>query len=146
MIKSILILFAAVPIFMTFSEGAEFKELTVSRYDHQILLDTIPSVLEATGPEWPDEVPFDAPQFSEGTIVAAVCNDPDSQTNWTIIFQDVMKDALSDYRDQLIANDFKASEISRKDGSTRFTASQEGIKVDCIENNGSIEITIVTRF
>ena len=103
-------------------------------------------VREATGPEWPDEIPLDIPEFSEGTMVSAVCNDPDLRTSWTIIYNDVIKNALSNYKDLFRANDFKTSDIIRKNGSSKLTATQDGIKVVCVERKNIIELTIITAF
>ena len=113
-----------------------------------VLQDTIypNEVKEATGPEWPEEIPFDIPEFSEGTMVSVVCNDPDKKTSWTIIYHEVIKDALSNYKDLFNANDFKTSGIIRKNGASRFTATQDGIKVVTAEKNGTIELIITTKF
>ena len=114
----------------------------------RVVQDTIlpNEVKEATGPEWPDEIPLDIPEFSEGTMVSTVCNDPDNRTSWTIIYHDVIENALSNYKDLFSANDFKTSEIIRKSGVSSFIATQDGIKVVSINKNGIVEVTITTKF
>lgn len=146
MMKLIIIVFAAVAVLMSHEARAEFIDSSHTYYLNQVHQDTIYPDIEATGPEWPDAIPLDIPQFSEGAMTGAENNDGDEHRLWTIKYSDVVKNALSNYKDLLVANGFRASEIIGLNGSSRFTATQDGIKVVCVFRNGNVVLTITTKF
>ena len=144
--KLLIVVFALAAVLTSHESRANFVDSANAEYKYQILQDTIYPNIEATGPEWPDAIPLDIPQFSEGAMTGAENNDGDEHRLWTIKYGDVVKNALSNYKDLLVANGFRASEIIGLNGSSRFTATQDGIKVVCVFRNGIVVLTITTKF
>ena len=67
---------------------------------------------DSTIKNWPKEIPDDVPEFKDGKVVNVSTRIVDGNKNWTLLFENVSENALTEYETKLKKKGFKVSTIS----------------------------------
>ncbi|WP_299164444.1 hypothetical protein [uncultured Eudoraea sp.] len=100
---------------------------------------------DATIHSWPKEIPADIPEFIEGKVVSVTTHEIDEANNWVVIFEDVPKEALEKYKEDLKDHDFKINYTTMAGSGGHLTAEKGKLAVVVMVAEGTATVTIGTN-
>ena len=100
---------------------------------------------DATVHSWPGEIPDDVPEFKSGKVISVSTQETDGDNNWVVIFEDVPKEALEKYKEDLKDHDFKINYTTMAGSGGHLTAEKGKLAVVVMVAEGTATVTIGTN-
>ncbi len=157
-LKQVFLLMLSIAIMAVFSSckktskkiGEELIESTigndadVNMDDEKIVIKTDEGTFtsDATANSWPKEIPKDVPEFKNGKIVNVSTRVMDEGKSWTLLYENVSKDALSEYETKLKSKGFKVNSITMGDTIAHLTAEKGDVIVIVMGGEGMASLSV----
>ncbi len=100
---------------------------------------------DATANSWPNEIPNDVPEFTDGKIVNVSTQEVKEGKNWTVLFEDVDDKALNEYEAKLKKSGFKVSSITMGGTNAHITGEKGDLFVIVMGGDGMASLSVGTN-
>jgi len=91
---------------------------------------------------WPIEIPEDIPIFADGKVTAVSNQEMDDSNNWVIIFEDIPKNALENYKTKLKGEGYTIV-FSTSAGTGGHVAAEKGdYNIMIMEADGNATVSV----
>jgi len=118
------------------------NEATVDIDKDKITLETDKGKFTTDAKEWPSEIPKEVPMFTDGNLTAVTNQEMNDSNNWVIIFGDIPKNALQDYKTKLTGEGYTIV-FSTSAGTGGHVAAEKGnYNIMIMEADGNATVSV----
>ena len=97
---------------------------------------------DVSAKEWPTEIPKDVPIFTDGKVTAVTSQEMEDSNNWVIIFGEIPKNALENYKTKLKGEGYTIV-FSTSMGTGGHVAAEKGdYKIMIMETDGNATVSV----
>jgi len=97
---------------------------------------------DANAKDWPQEIPKDVPEFTNGKVTAVTTQLMDDSHNWVIVFGDVPENAIEDYETTLKGEGFTILLTTLAGTGGYMTAEKDNYNVVVMAAEGDATVTV----
>lgn len=91
---------------------------------------------------WPKEIPKEVPEFKEGKVISMTTQEIDEAENWVVIFEEVSKNALQNYKKVLENKGFNIKYTTTAETGGYLAAEKDKLAVLLMVGEGSATVTV----
>ena len=97
---------------------------------------------DATANSWPETIPDDVPEFTDGKIVNISTRVLEASKNWNLLFEEVDDKALNAYEAKLKESGFKVSSITMGGTNAHITGEKDDLIVIVMGGDGMASLSV----
>ena len=97
---------------------------------------------DAKAKDWPQEIPKDVPEFTNGKVTAVTTQVMGDSQNWVIVFEDVAENAIEDYKTTLTDKGFTIVLTTTAGTGGYMTAEKDDYNVVVMAAEGDATVTV----